>query len=147
MKNLQEGNFDGAWLCFYNFEVIEAEHIGFEHLFIDQYKSPYANFSALELMTTETILKSKKEAIEKFIAVTNEMIRYLGKNTEFGKTAYYDYTKNEKDELMDKIIEDTITRFDYVKSDSNRWKNLCEFLKELEVIDLSDDDYDKIWKL
>ncbi len=98
-------------------------------------------------MTTETILKSKKEAIEKFIAVTNEMIRYLGKNTEFGKTAYYDYTKNEKDELMDKIIEDTITRFDYVKSDSNRWKNLCEFLKELEVIDLSDDDYDKIWKL
>lgn len=147
IKNLQEGNFDGAWLCFYNFEVIEAEHIGFEHLFIDQYKSPYANFSALELMTTEMILKSKKEAIEKFIAVTNEMIRYLGKNTEFGKTAYYDYTKNEKDELMDKIIEDTITRFDYVKSDSNRWKNLCEFLKELEVIDLSDDDYDKIWKL
>ncbi len=145
LKNLQKDDFDGAWLCFYNFEVIEADHIGFKHLFIDQHASPYANFSALELMTTESTLLNKRGAIEKFIAVTNEMIRYLGKNTEFGKAVYYDYTKSKKDELMDKIITDTITRFDYIKSDSQRWENLYNFLHELELIELTPEQYSAIW--
>jgi hypothetical protein len=41
----KDESFDGAWLCFYNFEGIEAEHENFENLFIDQYLSPYPNFS------------------------------------------------------------------------------------------------------
>lgn len=145
IKNMQEKDYDGAWLCFYNFEGIEAEHEGFENLFIDQFKSPYPNFSALELMTTENTLKTKQKAIEKFIAVTNEMVRYCQKNTQFAKTIYYDYTKEEASELMDKIIEDTIPRFEYLKTDAARWQNLAQFLEDLNIVKLTPAQYNAIW--
>lgn len=145
IKNMQEKDYDGAWLCFYNFEGIEAEHEGFENLFIDQFKSPYPNFSALELMTTENTLETKQEAIEKFIAVTNEMVRYCQKNTQFAKTIYYDYTKEEASELMDKIIEDTIPRFEYLQTDATRWQNLAQFLEDLNIVKLTPAQYNAIW--
>lgn len=145
LKNMKEGDYDGAWLCFYNFEGVEAEQEGFENLFIDQFVSPYPNFSALELMTTEETLNKKREAIEKFVAVTNEMVRFCQKDTQFAKTIYYDYTKEEPSELMDSIIEDTLTRFDYLKSDSERWRELATFLEELDIVKLTPAQYDGIW--
>ncbi|CAA6813936.1 MAG: Hydroxymethylpyrimidine ABC transporter, substrate-binding component [uncultured Sulfurovum sp.] len=145
IKNLKEGDYDGAWLCFYNFEGIEAEHEGFENLFIDQFKSPYPNFSALEIMTTDTVVQEKKEALQTFIRVTNEMVGYCQKNTEFAKTIYYDYSKTEPFELMDKIIEDSIPRFEYLKNDAQRWKPLERFLNELDIIDISENQYQSIW--
>jgi putative hydroxymethylpyrimidine transport system substrate-binding protein len=139
IKNLKENEqYDGAWLCFYNFEGIEAEHEGFENLFIDQFESPYPNFSALEMMTTDAILEEKKAAIEKFVSVTNEMVRYCQKNSEFSKSVYYDYSKSEAFELMDKIIEDTIPRFEYLKNDAERWRPLELFLNELNIIDINE---------
>lgn len=145
IKNLKEQDFDGAWLCFYNFEGIEAEHEGFENLFIDQFLSPYPNFSALELMSTQKTLDTKGEAIEKFVAVTNEMVRYCQKNSEFAKTIFYDYSQQTQSVLMDKIIEDTIPRFEYLKNDAVRWKALSAFLAELNIVQLDDSSYDKIW--
>ncbi|CAA6806760.1 MAG: Unknown protein [uncultured Sulfurovum sp.] len=145
IKNMKEQDFDGAWLCFYNFEGIEAEHEGFENLFVDQRISPYPNFSALELMTSEETLNEKREAIDKFIAVTNEMTRYCQKNSEFAKTVFYDYSKQEKSELMDKIIDDTLERFEYLKSDATRWRELADFLDELDIVKLDNTAYDKIW--
>ena len=47
---------------------------------------------------------------------------------------------------MDKIIDDTIPRFDlYIKANEKRWKDLASFLEELEVVKLSDEQYKKIW--
>ena len=145
MKN--DDSFDGAWLCFYNFEGIEAEMEGFENLFIDQFESPYPNFSALEFMSTEAILDEKGESICKFIEVTNEMAAYLQKNTLEAKTLYYDYTKEEKSELMDKIILDTLSRLESdIKADENRWKELYHFLEELDLVKLTEQQYAKIWE-
>jgi ABC-type nitrate/sulfonate/bicarbonate transport system substrate-binding protein len=144
MKN--DESFDGAWLCFYNFEGIEAEMEGFENLFIDQYESPYPNFSALELMTTQAVLNEKGDAIKKFIDVTNAMSKLIQLNKERGNEFYYAYTKEEKSDLMDKIIEDTIPRFDTdIRSDANRWKELYTFLHELDIVDLSKEEYKNIW--
>ncbi len=61
IKNLQEDpSLDGAWLCFYNFEGVEATHEGLDFTFIDQHLSPYPNFSALEILTTEEIYQREK---------------------------------------------------------------------------------------
>lgn len=145
MKN--DESFDGAWLCFYNFEGIEAEMEGFENLFIDQFESPYPNFSALELMTTQATIDEKGEALCKFIEVTNEMASYVKANKLEAKTLYYDYSKEEKSALMDKIIEDTLTRFDTdIKADSKRWKELYNFLEELGLVKLTQTQYDAIWE-
>jgi len=147
LANMQKDpSFDGAWLCFYNFEGVEAKLLGFENLFIDQFESPYPNFSALELMTTQAIMEQKGEALCKFIEVTNEMIAYIQSYPMEAKRLYYDYTKTEPSELMDKIIEDTLTRFDNdIKADSKRWRALYEFLEELELVKLDDASYEKIW--
>jgi len=145
MKN--DESFDGAWLCFYNFEGIEAKMEGFENLFIDQFESPYPNFSALEFMSTEAILEKKGEAICKFIEVTNEMAAYLQKNTLEAQTIYYDYTKEEKSALMDSIVLDTLPRLESdIKADSERWKELYNFLEELELVKLNEIQYKKIWE-
>ncbi|QSZ42156.1 hydroxymethylpyrimidine ABC transporter substrate-binding protein [Sulfurimonas aquatica] len=144
MKN--DESFDGAWLCFYNFEGIEAELEGFENLFIDQFESPYPNFSALEFMTTQSTMDEKGEAIKKFIEVTNDMVAYIQSNELEAQSIYYDYAKEERSALMDTIILDTIPRFDTnIKSDNMRWKELANFLEELDIVKLSDEQYSKIW--
>jgi len=146
IKNMKEGDFDGAWLCFYNFEGIEAEYENFPNLFIDGNSSPYPNFSALEFMTTSEVLESKKEAIDIFLEITSEMAVYCKENVENTKKLYYTYAQEEPSELMDKIIEDTIPRLDSkVESNLSRWRELYKFLEELEIVSLSNSQYEKIW--
>ena len=147
IKNMKEDeSFDGAWLCFYNFEGVEAEMEGFENLFIDQHESPYPNFSALEFMTTQETINEKGDALCSFINVTNEMSAYIKNNPLEAASMYYDYTKEEKSELMNKIIEDTITRFDLnTSANPQRWMELYTFLEELDIVKLSDAQYDSIW--
>lgn len=148
LKNMQEGDFDGAWLCFYNFEVIEADHIGFKHLFIDQFKSPYANFSALEIITSEAVCEKKGEQLCNFILETNHMIEYLYNNVQEAKQIYYNYSKSEKSELMDKIIEDTLKRFrKNFQADDLKWSKLYEMLHELKLVTLTQKEYKKIWDI
>jgi len=148
INNMQKDeSFDGAWLCFYNFEGIEAKMLGFENLFIDQFESPYPNFSALELMTTQATIDKKGEAICKFLEVTNEMATYLQKNIIQAQSIYYDYTQAEKTPLMNKIIEDTVPRFETdIKADAQRWKELYTFLEELELVKLTSQEYAAIWQ-
>jgi ABC-type nitrate/sulfonate/bicarbonate transport system substrate-binding protein len=144
MKN--DESFDGAWLCFYNFEGIEAEHENFENLFIDQYLSPYPNFSALEFMTTDTTIANKSEALDAFIKVTNDMAKYCQANVEEAKKMFYEFTSEDKSVLMDKIVEDTIPRFETdIKADEKRWLELSKFLEELDVVTLSQEQYNNIW--
>ena len=144
MKN--DESFDGAWLCFYNFEGIEAKIEGFDNLFIDHIISPYPNFSALELMTTQDIIDEKSEAICKFIQLTNELANYLQNNPIEAMNMYYEHTKEQKSDLMDAIIEDTIPRLKFnIKSDAKKWSDLYSFLEDLEVVKLSDDEYNSIW--
>ncbi|MDD2789693.1 MAG: ABC transporter substrate-binding protein [Sulfurimonas sp.] len=145
MKN--DESFDGAWLCFYNFEGIEAEMEGFENLFIDQFASPYPNFSALELMTTQAIIDEKGEALCKFIEVTNAVAVYLQKNPLEAMSIYYDHTKEQKSVLMDKIIEDTLPRLESdIKADAQRWSRLYDFLEELNLVKLTPKEYNAIWE-
>jgi hypothetical protein len=145
MKN--DETFDGAWLCFYNFEGIEAEFENFENLFIDANLSPYPNFSALELMTTQQIIDAKGDAICKFTEITGEMTAYCQENVEEAKKLFYEYSGEEKSELMDKIIEDTIPRLSSsVKADNEKWHELSKFLEELDIVKLNDEQYSNIWK-
>jgi putative hydroxymethylpyrimidine transport system substrate-binding protein len=145
MKN--NPTFDGAWLCFYNFEGIEAKMQGFKNLFIDQFESPYPNFSALEFMTTQNIIDTKGKMLSKFIEITNEMVRYLQEVPMRAQSIYYDYTQEKRSDLMDAIILDTLTRFKIdIKADENRWRNLYKLLEELDIAYLDTQAYDKIWK-
>ena len=119
---------------------------GFENLFIDQFESPYPNFSALEFMTSQETLDAKGEAICKFLEVTGEMAAYAQSHPVEATSMYYDYTKEERSTLMDKIIEDTIPRLKTdIKADSEKWRELAGFLEELDVVKLTQEQYNSIW--
>lgn len=151
IENLQNGDvkgqFDGAWLCFYNFEGIEANHAGIEYTFIDQNVSPYPNFSALELMTTHSIYADKTEAIDQFVQISTEMAHMCATNPALARHMYYDYTGESASELMDAIINDTLERLIApIEPDSKRWSELREMLAELDIATIADADYAKLWQ-
>ena len=146
LKNLKSGKFDAAWLCFYNFEGIEAKEENFDNLFIDQFLSPYPHFSALEIITNEKILNEKKENIEEFLTITKSIISDLPKDIERTKECYYGYSKEVKTDLMDKIIEDTIMRFYFdFSANAQKWKELYKLLEDFGFVKLRAEKYDKIW--
>jgi len=155
LKNLQEGyddngnlaKFDGAWLCFYNFEGIEANHIGLEYTFIDQHLSPYPNFSALELMTTHSLWDNKKDAMEHFVKVTMKMTELCTSQPEKAREIYYGYTADEPSALMNDIITDTLSRLiTPIEPNKERWSALRTMLNELDIATISDDEYAKLWQ-
>ena len=151
LENLQKGDeageFDGAWLCFYNFEGIEANHTGLDYTFIDQYLSPYPNFSALELMTTHSIWEEKSEALTQFVSVSTAMAQLCIDNPEQARTIYYAYTGETPSALMDDIINDTLKRLIApIQPDSERWTALREMLATLDIANISDAHYAKLWQ-
>ena len=150
LENLQKGDeageFDGAWLCFYNFEGIEANHIGLDYTFIDQHLSPYPNFSALELMTTHSIWQEKSEALTQFVAVSTAMAQLCIDNPEQAREIYYGYTGETPSALMDDIINDTLKRLIApIQPNAERWTALREMLATLDIADISDANYAKLW--
>lgn len=151
LENLQKGDeageFDGAWLCFYNFEGIEANHAGLDYTFIDQHLSPYPNFSALELMTTHSIWEEKSEALTQFVAISTAMAQLCIDNPEQARTIYYAYTGETPSALMDDIINDTLKRLIApIQPDSERWTALREMLATLDIANISDAHYAKLWQ-
>ena len=151
LENLQKGDtageFDGAWLCFYNFEGIEANHAGLDYIFIDQHLSPYPNFSALELMTTHSIWEEKSEALTQFVAVSTAMAQLCIDNPEQARTIYYAHTGETPSALMDDIINDTLKRLIApIQPDAERWTALREMLSTLDIANISDAHYAKLWQ-
>ena len=151
LHNLQrgdtQGGFDGAWLCFYNFEGIEANHLGLDYTFIDQNLSPYPNFSALELMTTHRTFNEKSEAIEQFIKISEEMTQLCISDPAQARDIYYGYTGEEPSALMNDIINDTLKRLiTLIEPNSERWSALREMLTELDIATVSDAHYAKLWQ-
>ena len=149
IKNLQEDpSLDGAWLCFYNFEGVEATHENLDFTFIDQHLSPYPNFSALEILTTDETYSAKKDAIDAFIQVTNQMTEHCKSEPESARRMYYDYSKTEADTLMDAIIDNTLGRLiTPIKPDANKWQALREMLAEIDIVTLTDAQYQSLWAL
>jgi len=149
IKNLQEDpSLDGAWLCFYNFEGVEATHEGLDFEFIDQHLSPYPNFSALEILTTDEIYSAKKDAIDTFIQVTNQMTELCKNEPATAHRMYYDYSKTEADTLMDAIIDNTLGRLiTPITPDASKWEELREMLAEIDIVTLTDEQYQSLWAL
>ena len=61
---------------------------------------------------------------------------------------YYDYSKTEADTLMDAIIDNTLGRLiTPIKSDASKWEELREMLAEIDIVTLTDEQYQSLWEL
>ncbi len=141
IKNLKEG-MDAAWLCFENFEGIESELEGLDikRIYLEDVNIP--NFCALDLFTSDTFLNNNNALTRDFVLSTEEAINYFTNDLEYSKHVYYNYTKQEKSLLMDKIIENTIKRFHSPFHKSLiKWKNLYEYTKNNGITSVNDKEY------
>jgi len=61
---------------------------------------------------------------------------------------YYDYSQTDADALMDAIIDNTLGRLiTPIKPDASKWQELREMLAEIDIVTLTDEQYQSLWAL
>ncbi|HST44560.1 MAG TPA: ABC transporter substrate-binding protein [Luteimonas sp.] len=124
LDNLRTG-FDGAWLCFANFEGVEARLAGLETHFITTGDVGLHNFSALELFTSAGFLAEHPGVVDTVTRLIGQGARLCHDDPAQAAVLWYRYGDTQPDALMDAIIADTCPRLvDPVQRDAARWRGM-----------------------
>jgi len=80
--------------------------------------------------------------------VTNQMTELCKNDPETAHHMYYNYSKTEADTLMDAIIDNTLGRLiTPITPDADKWQELREMLAEIDIVTLTDEQYQSLWAL
>jgi ABC-type nitrate/sulfonate/bicarbonate transport system substrate-binding protein len=143
LKYMKEGA-DAGWLYFYNFEGIEAQHEGMEVIYLDAKNVGFANFSALDIFVNKSWYKDNTQASETFVNAVKEAITWMEQHPAEAMAHYYDYTKEEKNGLMDDILTATLECFhDDFRSVASDQEPILKFFTEIGITKLAYDDFKK----
>ncbi|MFW6323307.1 MAG: ABC transporter substrate-binding protein [Guyparkeria sp.] len=124
LKNLQAG-YHGAWLCFANFEGVEAREMGVTARLISSTDVGLPNFSALELFTGEAFGREYPEVVEAVTRVASEGATLCREDPDEAKRVWYRYSGEDRSDLMDAIVLDTCHRLvSPVVPDAERWREM-----------------------
>jgi len=141
LRNLQVG-FDGAWLCFGNFEGVEAQHLGVDVDFITTREVGLENFSALELFTGEQFLREHGAVVNSFVDILSRGAAACRDDVEFAKRVWYAYSGEASSPMMDAIVADTCTRLvSPVRRDPQRWHGMWQQFNALGIARIDDQGY------
>lgn len=146
IQHLKDG-YDAAWLCFENFESVEAELEGLDVVMVGTSALKLPNVSALELITSNAYYQDNKEICVRFIDTLNAILTKLPHNLEEAKAIYYEASKEEKSELMDKIIERTLEKFQAITPGYEKWQGLYEWIRSLDLSTLEPEQYKLMFRL
>jgi putative hydroxymethylpyrimidine transport system substrate-binding protein len=126
LANLRAG-YDGAWLCFANFEGVEARLAGLDADFIATGEVGLRNFSALELFTSECFLAEHADVVATVTTLIGRGARLCRDDPARAAELWYRHTGTTPDPLMDAIIADTCPRLVApVVRDAARWHGMWE---------------------
>ncbi len=124
LKNIQAG-YDGAWLCFANFEGVEARVLGVDADFIATGQVGLHNFSALELFTGERFLREHPRIVRIVTDLIGRGAALCRDNPGLAAELWYRHSGEERSALMDAIIADTCPRLVApVVRDAARWQGM-----------------------
>ncbi len=141
LDNLRAG-FDGAWLCFANFEGVEARLAGMDTHFIATSDVGLQNFSALELFTSAGFLSEHPSVVETVTALIGKGADLCRNDPEQAALLWYRHSKTEPTELMDAIIADTCPRLvGPVQRDADRWEPMWAQFKDLGLSQVDREGY------
>ena len=147
LNNLQAG-FDGAWLCFYNFEGVEARYQGLDTLFISSNDVGMQNFSALELFTSEDFLRRHPQTVEVFGQVLSRSAAACSADTALARKLWYQHTGETPSPVMDAIIDDTCTRLvTPFQRDPQRWFGMWQQFTDLGLSQIDEAGYWALYDL
>lgn len=130
LANLQAG-YHGAWLCFANFEGVEAAHLGVEVRLITSTEVGLPNFSALELFTGDSFKREYPEVVRKFTRLVSEGAELCREHPAEALELWYGHSGETRSDLMDAIVRDTCRRLVApVVPDPERWRPMWrEFVR------------------
>lgn len=122
MENLA-GGFDGAWLCFANFEGVCIRERGFAADFISTGEVGLPNFSALELFTGAGFLERHPDVVATVAGLVARGAALCRDNPVEAARLWYKHTGTEPEKMMDAIIADTCPRLQApLVRDPARWE-------------------------
>ena len=126
LANLRAG-FDGAWLCFANFEGVEAGLAGLDTHFIATQDVGLHNFSALELFTSQRFLAEHRDVVETVTRLVGQGALLCRDDPDRAAALWYRYSGTRATALMDAIIADTCPRLvGPMQRDAMRWHGMWE---------------------
>lgn len=120
-KALADGKADLATLAFYNFEVVEAQHLGLSPRLFALKDWGVPDFCQLVLFTTPENLEKKREAFTKLVRVMRRGIDFAHQHPDEARAIYFEATKvDPADPLMSAIFAATVPcfTFDFSMSDA-----------------------------
>jgi putative hydroxymethylpyrimidine transport system substrate-binding protein len=124
VANMRAG-FDGAWLCFANFEGVQARHEGPECLFVATRDVGLENFSALELFTSEAFLAEHPDAVRTVRGTLTRAVGEIRRNPARAADHWFAYSGEARTPLSEAIVADTVGRFVApVERSAERWRTL-----------------------
>lgn len=131
LDNMASG-YDGAWLCFANFEGVQARLSGLDAEFVTARDAGLPNFSALELFTSADFLRDHPSVVDRFRAVLDAAVERLSGDVAYAQSAWREHGGEPPTPLADAIVADTCTRFVRpVRPDPERWRPLFEAFSHL----------------
>ena len=141
VKHMQD-DCDAGWLCFYNFEGIEAESLGMDVIHMNADTAGFANFSGLDLFTSKSFYRDNRETVDNFTEAVREGIRFIADQPEASREIYYAYSGEEKTPLKDAILKQTAKCFypDF-RSDFRSELPILHFFREIGITQLSEEDF------
>lgn len=146
LDNLHKG-FDAAWLCFANFEGVEARHARLDAEFITTGQVGLANFSALELFTGQTLLTEEPELVEQFVGVLSRGAAFCRDLPDQAAEIYYGHSDEERSALLDAIIAETCPRLvSPVVRDAERWRALWRQFDRLGHARVDADGFEALYR-
>lgn len=145
LNNLQAG-FDGAWLCFANFEGVEAKQLGVAATFISSADVGLPNFSALELFTGESTLRELPEMVAAFTRVVSAGAAWCIQHPEDAAQIWYRYSAEQPSKLTDAIIADTCQRLVApLVRDSTRWFEMWRVFNDMGLSQVDEAGYQALY--
>ncbi|MBE0499123.1 MAG: ABC transporter substrate-binding protein [Campylobacterales bacterium] len=136
LRHMREGA-DAGWLYFYNFEGIEAQHLGMDVLYLDAENAGFANFSALDIFVNKPFYHANTQACENFLSAVREAIVCIREEPQAAMDDYYAHTKSEPSALMDEVLHATMGCFDAdFASSYARELPILEFFTQIGITDL-----------
>ncbi|MGC9456709.1 MAG: ABC transporter substrate-binding protein [Halothiobacillaceae bacterium] len=146
IENIEKG-FDGAWLCFFNFEGIEARHHGLDLAFIGTDAVGMANFSALELFTGADFLNREPEAVSRFCTILSETAALCRNEPKTAAELWYRHVDEQPDPMMDAILNDTCQRLvTPVQRDSARWHGMWAQFDRLGLAQIDEAAFEALYQ-
>ncbi len=122
LDNLRAG-YDGAWLCFANFEGVEARLLGVDAEFIASGDVGLQNFSALELFTGAKFLVEHPKVVETVTSLISRGAALCRDDPAHAARLWYAHTGETPSALMDAIIADTCPRLvSPVRRHAGHWR-------------------------